>query len=130
MFTRLSKFAAVLSGVTASLMITSTAMAQEPVVVRAQPLEGARTEHVSYADLDLAAFPAQRKLQLRVASAVKRVCLYHDNLGLQDADYSACADGAWNGAAPQIAQAIQRAREMALNGKSSIAAAAITISVK
>ena len=49
--------AAVLSGVTASLLVgaTTTQAAQsEPVVVYAEPLENVRTERVSYADLQLA----------------------------------------------------------------------------
>jgi UrcA family protein len=92
-------------------------------------LENVRTERVSYADLDLALRSHERKLNYRVAGAVKRVCLYEDRNGLPDSDYYSCANDAWEGAGPQIAQAVARAKEIALTGKSSIAAAAITIGV-
>ena len=124
--------AAVLSGVTASLLIATAAFAAQnkPVVVYAEPPENVRTERISYADLDLNQRGHARKLNLRVAGAVKRVCLYEDRTGLQDRGYYACADSAWDDARPQIAQAVARAREIALTGKSSIAAAAITISAR
>lgn len=123
--------AAVLSGVTASLLIATAAFAaqEKPVVVYAEPPENVRTVRVSFADLDLNQARHERKLNLRVAGAVKRVCLYEDRTGLQDRGYYTCADDAWADARPQIAQAVARAQEIALTGKSSIAATAITISV-
>ena len=124
--------AAVLSGVTASLLIASAAFAaalENPVVVYAQPLENARTVRVTYADLDLAQPPQERRLNHRVGSAVKRVCLFEGRRAAQGSGYYDCADEAWDGARPQIARAVARAREIALTGKSSIAATAITIRV-
>lgn len=123
--------AAVLSGVTASLLIATAGFAAQgrPVVVYAEPQEGFRTERVSYADLDLSQRSHERTLTRRVAGAVKRVCLYEDRSGLQDLGYYRCADDAWGYARPQMAQAVARAQEIALTGKSSIAAAAITIRV-
>lgn len=133
MLTRTARLgAAVLSGVTASLLIATAAFAasqEKPVVVYAEPQEGLRSERVSYADLDLSQRGHERKLNLRVAGAVKRVCLYENRIGLQDLGYYRCADDAWGDARPQIAQAVARAREIALTGRSSIAATAITISV-
>ena len=133
MLTRFNRMTtAVLSGVTASLLVAFPASAGQegPVVVFAEPPENMRTERVSYADLDLAQRSDQRTLNHRVASAVKRVCLFEDGRsGLQLRGYYSCADGALEGAAPQIAQAIDRAKEIALTGKSSIAVAAITIGV-
>jgi UrcA family protein len=125
------KTAAVLSGVTASLLVAASASAaqQGPVVVYAEP-DNVRSERVTYADLDLADRADQRKLSHRVTGAVKRVCLFENSQsGLQDPGYYGCADDAWDGAKPQIAQAIQRAKDIAMNGKSSIAATAITINV-
>ena len=126
-------YAAVLSGVTASLLITATtaeAAQDRPVVVYAEPDANVRTERVTYSDLDLARDRDQRKLHLRVAGAVKRVCLFEDGrAGLQDLGYYECATDAKQEAAPQIAQAVERARQLALTGQSSIAATAITISV-
>ena len=124
--------AAILSGITSSLLIavtTAQAARDRPVVVYAEP-ENTRTERVSYADLDLSQRKDERKLNSRVAGAVKRVCLFeHFRSGLQNQGYYHCADGAWDGARPQIAQAVTRAKEVALTGRSSIAATAITISI-
>ena len=49
---------------------------------------------------------------------------------LQSSAYYQCAGQAWNDAQPQIDRAIARARDIASNGQSSIAAAAITFSVR
>jgi UrcA family protein len=125
--------AAVLSGVTASLLAAAPSFAAQdkPVVVYAEPQEGVRTERVSYADLNLAERRDQRRLNVRVASAVQRVCLFENSRkGLQDRGYYQCADDAWDGAHPQIAQAVTRAREIALTGRSSIPARPIAIRVK
>lgn len=134
MLTRFSAMtAAVLSGVTASLAFAAPSFAAQdkPVVVYAEPQEGVRTERVSYADLNLAERRDQRRLNLRVASAVQRVCLFENSRkGLQDRGYYKCADGAWEGAHPQIAEAVTRAREIALTGHSSIPARPIAIRVK
>ena len=129
MFARFNrKTAAVLSGVTASLLFAASA-ASAQVVVYAQPSE-VRVEHVSYADLDLAKHSEAKTLEQRVAGAVKRVCLFENSYsGLQDPGYYSCSGDAWDGAEPQIAKATARAREIALTGHSSIAATAISISV-
>ena len=133
MFTHYSKLgAAALSVVTASLLIATAALAAQehkPVVVYADPQEGVRTERVSYADLDLSKRPGERALNGRVARAVKRVCLFEGHSANQGFGYYDCADQAWDGARPQIARAVIRAREIALTGKSSIAASAISITV-
>lgn len=130
-FARVS--AAVLSGVTASLLISSAALAADqgkPVVVKGEPLENTRSEHVSYADLDLSQRKDEKKLNFRVAGAVKRVCLFENSRnGLQDNGYYSCADDAWGQARPQIARAVDRARQLAMTGKTSIAATAISINV-
>lgn len=129
-FARVS--AAVLSGVTASLLIATAASAAQdkPVVVYAEPQENTRTEHVSFADLDLSQRKDEKKLKLRVAGAVKRVCLFeHARNGLQDSGYYSCADDAWGQARPQIAQAVDRAMQLAMTGTTSIAATAISINV-
>ena len=135
-FARVS--AAVLSGVTASLLISSAAFAagqDKPVVVKAESKararsEDTRTEHVSYADLDLSQRKDEKKLNLRVAGAVKRVCLFeHARNGLQDNSYYSCADDAFGQARPQVAQAVERAKQLAMTGTTSIAATAILINV-
>lgn len=99
-------------------------------MVYAEPQEGVRTVRVSYADLNLAKRGDQRRLKVRVTGAVKRVCLFEDGrAGLQDRGYYGCANDAWDGADPQIAQAVTRASEIAMKGRSSIAPTAITIRV-
>ena len=132
MLTRFSAMTvAVLSGVTASLGVAAPSLAaQDRVVVYAGPQEGVRTERVHYADLNLAERRDQRKLNLRVAGAVQRVCLFENGRpGLQDRGYYHCAGDAWDGANPQIAQAVARAREIALTGHSAIPATAIAIRI-
>ena len=124
--------AAVLSGVTASLAFAAPSFAaqQRPVVVYAGPQEGVRTERVSYADLNPAQRSDLRRLKVRITGAVKRVCLFEDGrTGLQDRGYYGCANDAWDGADPQIAQAVARASEIALTGRSSIPLTAVTIRV-
>jgi UrcA family protein len=124
------KTAAVLSGVTASLLFAASASAaQQSRVVVYGGSENTRTEHVSYTDLDLTNDKHQKRLNLRVTGAVKRVCLYENSHGLQDTGYYHCADDAWSSAKPQIAQAVQRATDIALTGHSSIAATAISINL-
>ena len=133
MLTRFSAMTvAVLSGVTASLggAAPSLAAQENPVVVRAEPQEGVRSERVPYADLNLAEQSDQKRLNLRVTGAVQRVCLFENSRkGLQDRGYYRCSDDAWDGANPQIAQAVARAKEIALTGHSSIPVAAITIRI-
>lgn len=128
MSSRYARF--LLSGVAASLLAATAAAGQDkPVVVYGEPHEDIRTERVSYADLDLSQRAGQGTLNRRVSGAVKRVCL-HDGYGArQDFGYERCADDAWGGARPQIKRAIARAKEIALTGKSSIAATAITIRI-
>lgn len=130
MFDRLS--ASRLAAASAFFMIASPALAgQEPVVVYAEPEEAVRTERVSFADLDLATKSGERGLHRRVAAAVRTVCA-DDFTGsaLPSTEFYRCSDGAWAKARPQMAQAVTRAQQLALNGKSSLAAAAITISVR
>jgi len=125
------KTSAALSGVTASLLAAASASAaqESPVVVYGEA-DNSRTEHVSYADLDLTDRGDQRTLNLRVTGAVKRVCLFEDGYaGLQDVGYYHCSGDAWESAKPQIAQAVQRAKDIAMTGRSSIAATAITINL-
>ena len=117
----------------AALLAAGPAFAGQgkPVVVYGEAVENVRTVRVSYADLDLASAKGERELSARVGGAVQQVCLFGvDGPRLQSSGYHECAGEAWTSARPQMANAIARANEIALNGKSSIAAAAITISVR
>lgn len=120
--------AAVLSGVTASLLVgaTTTQAAQNrPVVVYGEPQQ-ANIERVAYGDLDLTRSSDRQTLFGRVGSAVRNVCNF-DSVGIAS-DYRACASLAWKDARPQIDAAFARADRLALNGQSLLAAGAITIS--
>jgi UrcA family protein len=126
-FARIS--AAVLSGVTASLMVgaATTQAAQEPVVVYGESQEF-NTERVPYGDLNLAALADRKTLYSRVGSAVRNVCNF-DSVGIAS-DYRACSSLSWKDARPQIDAALARADRLAANGQSTIAAGAITVSAR
>jgi UrcA family protein len=114
----------------ASLLFAApVAAAQErPVVVYGDP-DSVRIERVRFADLDLDTVTGRNRLHHRVGAAVDRVCLLElGRDGLQLPGYYDCATGAWGDAVPKIAQAIERSKELALTGQTSIAATAITIS--
>jgi UrcA family protein len=115
--------AAVLSGVTASLLVgaTTTQAAQdEPVIVYGEP-QPVNVERVPYGDLDLAAAADRKTLYGRVGNAVRNVCNF-DSVGIAS-DYRVCSAGAWKDARPQIDAAIARGDRLALNS-----AAFITVS--
>jgi UrcA family protein len=119
--------AAVLSGVTASLLVTAaTAQAAQdrPVVVYAD--RQLNIERVPYGDLNLAASADRKTLYGRVGSAVRNVCNFDTN-GIST-DYRSCASVAWADARPQIHKALARADQMAAVGQPAFAAGAITIS--
>lgn len=99
-----------------------------PVIVTAEESD-VDTRHVTFADLNLATSAGERALHQRVGLAVRDVC---DNaVGHRDGwlNYY-CSIGAWRDARPQMTRAVERARQIALTGTSTItAAAAITFSV-
>lgn len=112
-------------------LVASPAAAKRPIVVTGNPDLVVR--HVSFADLNLASFAGENTLRHRVRGAVKDVCLEATGGNTGGAPYKInmvnCSASAWDGANPQIAAAVQRAREIAATGSSNIAAAAITISI-
>jgi UrcA family protein len=104
------------------------AASSRPLVVVANSEEFV-TRRISYADLNLAVAAGERTLNRRIDGAITGVC--DDAVGGRSTTFSYrdCNNAAWREAAPQIALAVQRAHEMATIGTSSIATAAITISV-
>ena len=122
--------AAVLSGVTASLLVAAaTAQAAQdhrPVVVYAQP--NLNIERVPYGDLNLAASSDRKTLFGRVGSAVRNVCNF-DSTGVAT-DYRTCASLAWADARPQIDRALEKADHLASLGQPTVAAGAITVSAR
>ena len=109
----------------------SPAFGKAPIVVAA-PAEIV-TRHISYADLNLASPAGERTLNYRVSSAVNGLC--DDATGGNDGSFvfkvamKRCSSSGWSQAQPQIDRAVQRARELAATGTTSLAAAAITISL-
>lgn len=108
------------------IMAPSASAKDRPVLVVA-PSDLAPTRRVSYADLNLASAAGETTLNHRVRGAVSAVC--RDSVGSTSSSFAkqACRRFAWAGARPQIARAIQRARDIAATGSSTIAATAITI---
>ena len=113
-----------------SLGTTASSVHARPlgkVTVTAPPRD-VYTRTVSYADLNLASLPGEQMLGKRVRSAVSDVCT--DAVGRANRiDFRDCSFDSWTRAHPQMTAAVRRAREIAANGYSSIAAAAITIQI-
>lgn len=113
-----------------AIALTAPAMAQagKPVIVRAEPLSDiASMRRVHYGDLNLASADGEKALNQRVRRAVSQVC--DDATGptpLFSVKQSCRADS-WGRARPQMDLAMQRARDIAENGYSSIAPVAIAI---
>lgn len=84
------------------------------------------TRAVGYGDLNLATASGQHALNGRVTQAAYDVCDeivgWRDDPGMTD-----CQTDARASARPQVARAVQTARDFAGSGKTSLAAAAITI---
>jgi UrcA family protein len=111
-------------------IIGSPAVAKSrPILVNA-PAEEIITRSVSYADLNLAAPAGERSLMYRVGSAVNGLCnevAGGDSSFISSLTVTRCVSATWQQAQPQVDIALQRAREIAATGKSSIAAAALII---
>lgn len=110
--------------------VQAQSQSDKPVVVRAQPDDLTPTRRVSYADLDLASLAGEKTLYHRVSGAVSDVCI--DAVGASSTSITnqSCRKFAWNGAEPQMKRAIDRAREIAANGFSTIAPVAIMIAAR
>lgn len=103
------------------------ASAQAPLQVVAQRVyDDQLTERVSHRDLNLASASGQKSLRFRVRSATGKVCapLNGTNLRTQQ---QYCRSVAWNGAKPQMEQAIARAQQLAATGITSLPEIAIAV---
>lgn len=101
-------------------MTVTPALAAEPVVVTAERPD-VRTKIVKFGDLNIASSEGHKLLLRRVGHAVGEVCEAPD-FELYYFD-RACRRGAWAGARPQIAAALERAR------RNGFASAPMTVSV-
>ena len=125
------------AAITSAVLVSSTALARpsDPVVVTATRDE-VETRTVSYRDLNLVLASDQRRLDRRVGSAIKDVCVIDDYHAVRTlaaySTYRACSDLAWTGARPQIRAAIERAQSFAARGGggSDVASTAIVISAR
>ena len=113
----------ILSGGTAALA------KDETVIVRGIAPEDQIRRTVSYRDLNLATSIGERTLNRRVDAAVANLCVEAIGAVPNDTLEMKCQHHSWEGARPQIAQAVERAKQLAATGKSSMAAVAITISI-
>ena len=99
------------------LALTMPATAQEPEIVvkgKVNVPEGTEpvSQVVSFADLDLATREGQEELEKRVEAAIKKICWSHPKPARwQVKDSEECDAFAWDGARPQMQQAIDEAME-------------------
>lgn len=121
----LAASAAMLAAGSAVVFAAGAAHAKDITVV-AEPPEDYLTRSVSYADLNLASDKDQARLNGRVSRAVNFVCspFYDQGINRLRAE---CKNFAWSGARPQMAQAIERARQLAATGTTGIAPVAIAV---
>ena len=131
----LSLCAAVALTALSAAVVTPAQARPAQVVVTAQRASELPTRRVSYRDLNLASATDQATLQSRVGFAVKQVCgerAQHAEKTLASfTRYSACRGFAWNGARPQVAAAVDRARAraLALNGNGAVAVGSLAITI-
>ena len=107
--------AAILAGVTASFIITSTpAVAQDDdeILIQGVPVT-AKVVRVSYRDLNLRYIAHLNTLNDRVERAVRDVCELADVRDTLDAAYRKCAEASLARARPQMHQAYLRANRLA-----------------
>lgn len=123
------------ASVAASIVAVSSSPAtgkSAPILVQAPP-EDTVTRHISYADLDLARPAGAHALVSRVGYAVNSLCtevaVSRESSIMTGVAKKRCSRTTWDQARPQIDLALQRAREIAMTGRSSIAAAALVITV-
>jgi|SoiMethySBSTD1v2_1073268.scaffolds.fasta_scaffold1295334_1 UrcA family protein len=112
-------------------MVATPVEAKSPIIVVADSDIVIRS--ISYADLNLASASGEATLNGRVGGGIKSLCLEAtdgaDSGFVPNVWSHKCRTSAWNQARPQVSQAVRRARDIAQNGFSPIAAVAITITV-
>lgn len=114
-----------------SLLAASPVLGASPIVVAGTVDPDLIVRRVSFADLDLVSSAGEVRLNRRVGQAVNGLC--DTATGRTDGSLrtllpnSACRQSAWDNARPQIATAVQRAREIAATGSSRLAARAISV---
>ena len=108
----------------ALVTVAAPALAQ-PVVTGQRPIfddEGRLSRTVSFRDLDLATTAGQKTLIRRVAGAVRFVC----RPAADFLEESSCQGYAWRGARPQIALALDQARNAPALAQATLSAIRIS----
>jgi len=116
----------------AAIGLASPASGQSPtILVKQAPDLVVRT--VAYDDLNLTTPAAQHALVGRVRVALTDLCGEivgsRDGYWMSQTYFDSCRHAGWSQAQPQINRAVQRAREISMTGKSTIAASAVTIAI-
>jgi UrcA family protein len=122
----------------AAALVAASSLALDPAVARPPVIVTANTEiptrQVSFADLNLASAAGQRTLEGRVRVAALDACAdsgWTNGSRDESAGFRQCRSDSMNRARPAMTAAVQRARELASTGRSSIASAAtISLSVQ
>src|SRR5687768_11804979 len=99
---------AALAAPLALAMSIGGAQAREGIVITAEPEAVVRTQRVGFGDVDLATADGRQELTHRVSLAVRDVCAAPDAFLLSEVP---CKRAAWADARPQIADAVERARQ-------------------
>lgn len=110
------RIAALVVGAAISIIPNTPALAQQGVIiVQTAPPQYLNIQRVPYGDLNLLTRAGEQSLDRRVSRAVENVCLYDNGrwYGLSEPDHNHCVWGAWQRARPQMAGAINRARQFA-----------------
>jgi UrcA family protein len=120
-----------LAAVLASMPVAAAApparlVDREVVVVAERPDQV--TRHVSYADLNLASVAGERALNRRIQGAVRGIC--SEAMGSSETRDDArahrgCSKEARSSARPQVALAVQRARDLAATRKLPVKATGV-----
>jgi UrcA family protein len=121
------------TGAAAAVIVgaAGAALAQPPesATVIGQRVDEGMSMRVSYRDLNLASIHGEQTLNRRVGGAARFVC-EPGPATINDRDFSDCVSYAWKGAKPQIALAVQRARDIAMTGTTSIPLVAIAVTAR
>lgn len=128
---KLTSFLAAIATTAIMFMATAPAVAQDRPITVTAPEERVPVRYVSYRDLDLTRASDEQRLGRRVRHAARDVC--DESIPYVSSAWAptlTCRAQAVEGAKPQIARAVLRAREIAANGFSAIAPVAISISVR
>jgi UrcA family protein len=130
-----------LASICAGIAMTAAGLTVVPTAAWGRPIprdvivvpQDVVVRDIGYGDLNLATDAGEKMLNSRVRGGIKSLCIEAlsevEGAFGYDWESAICHNSAWTQAKPQMAQAVQRAREIALTGRSNIAAVAISIAI-